>query len=56
MYQKVESALDIHLVKESRTLYSCPEKDLTVACSVSKFYERNKMFWYGIHPPQIDKL
>ena len=53
---RVQEALGINLVKETRTLHRCPEKDLSVACSVSKFYEKNKMFWYGIHPPQIEKL
>jgi hypothetical protein len=53
---KAQVSLGINLVKESRTIYKCPEKDLAVTCLVSKIYEKKNQFWFGIRTHQIEYL
>jgi len=53
---QVEKEKKIKLIKESRTLYSSPSKNFAVLCSVSKFYKKKKIYWFSIHPPQIERL
>ncbi|HIG31170.1 MAG TPA: hypothetical protein EYQ50_26555 [Verrucomicrobiales bacterium] len=53
---KVEDAKGVKLIKESRTLYGSPTRSLAVLCAVSKFYEKKNIYWYSIHPPQIERL
>ena len=38
------------LVAHKRALYWSADRSLRVACSVSKYYERNGYYWYAYHP------
>lgn len=53
---RIEKALDISLVKQSRASFSSPDDSVRVLCAISRFHERVKRYWFAFHPHQGDFL
>jgi hypothetical protein len=55
---KIQSKLNIPLIKQTRASYNNKENTLGLTCAVSKSYERGKniRFWFAFHPYQQDYL
>jgi len=53
---KVEQKLGVSLIKQSRASFASPEGEVRVLCSVSRFHERVKNYWFAFHPHQGEFL
>lgn len=49
---RIEEKLETSLMKRSRASFSNSDDTLRVLCSVSRYHERNKRFWFVFHPYQ----
>lgn len=53
---KIEKKLQTNIVKKSRALFNSSDGKIRVTCSVSRFHERVKRFWFAFHPHQEEFL
>ena len=54
--ERIESALDCNLIKDSRTSYKDNEKNLAIVCLVSRAYDEDSGFWFSFHNHSKEKL
>jgi hypothetical protein len=54
--KRVETAKDVNLVRESRSIFKTPDDSFTVVCLVSKYHDPEKRYWYSIFQNHVDKL
>ncbi len=56
--EKVQSKLEINLIKQTRISYSNKEKSTGLICSISKPHKQGqfKKYWFAFHPHQQDFL
>ena len=48
--KRIEGKLHISLVKQTRTSYSSADGGTALVCSISRFHEREKRYWYSFCP------
>jgi len=53
---RIEKVLDATLIKQSRASFSSPDNSIKVLCSVSRFHEKGKRYWFAFHPHQDEFL
>ena len=53
---RIEKLLKLTLVKQSRASFYTPDQKVRVLCSVSRFHERAKLYWFAFHPYQGEFL
>lgn len=53
---RIEKDLGTSLVKQSRASFSSPDDNIRLICSVSRFHEREKRYWFAFHQYQDDFL
>jgi len=49
---RIQKVLGVTLVKQSRASFASPDQAIRVVCSVSRFHEREKRYWFAFHPHQ----
>lgn len=54
--KKIESKLNISLIKQTRASYSSADGKIALLCSISRFHEREKRYWFAFHPYQDEFL
>jgi hypothetical protein len=53
---RIEKVLNVPLVKHSRASFASSDQLVRVLCSVSRYHERAKRYWFAFHPYQSDLL
>lgn len=53
---RIEKRLGIILIKHSRASFASPDEKTRVVCSISRFHERVKRYWFAFHPHQDEFL
>jgi hypothetical protein len=53
---RIEHHLHTSLVKNSRASFSSSDSKTGVVCSISRFHEKNKIYWFAFHPHQAQFL
>jgi len=54
--KRIESKLKISLIRQTRTSYSSSDGNTALICASSRFYEKEKGYWFGFLPYQGDFL
>lgn len=52
----IERRLDASLVKRTRSTFKNAEDNIRVTCSVSRYHEREKRYWFAFHTHQYEYL
>jgi hypothetical protein len=53
---RIEKHLRTNLVKQSRASFLSPDERIGVLCSVSRFHEKGKIYWFAFQPYQSQFL
>ena len=50
--ERIEKFLNVTLIKQSRASFANSDHTIRVLCSVSRFHQRAKRYWFAFHPHQ----
>jgi hypothetical protein len=53
---RIEQHLHMSLIKQSRASFSSSDEKVGLLCSISRFHEKNKQYWFAFHPYQSQFL
>jgi hypothetical protein len=55
---RIENKLSVSLIKRSKSLYTAPDNQVAVNCSVSKEHnpDTSPNYWFAFHPHQLEAL
>jgi len=53
---RIEQHLSIDLIKLSRASFATADQKIRIICSVSRYHEHSKRYWFAFHPHQAEFL
>jgi hypothetical protein len=54
--KRIEGEVDILLVRQTRASYASADNKIGLVCSISRFHEKAKLYWFAFHPYQDQYL